>query len=335
MDSVNGTCSAPLSAPTTELKGTGAPLSRSQLVAIYNTFLIIGLLILTLVLVTAILSRQVQRASTWFMFITAWIIVAISYLLLGGSQLIVRQKLSWGLCLAQAAFIYASIPATAFATLGFTIQLYYGMSGQVSDTEFKSPYIDTPLIVPPLIFVLVALEVVTMGLNVPQLVDRDHTHMYCHLNSDTPVIVNLVLVGFCVLMILYLEASTIRLMRKNWAAFVNMRVKHSRPFSPGMVVRLVLFSIGPLLTLIIGIVEFSIDQQHQQHHPHLPPRSLPHDCTQKKPHGGKHEEAICHIFLALLPGIAGATFGSQTDMLRAWAFWRKDAEIRDDEKSNM
>jgi hypothetical protein len=79
-----------------------------SLLALYNALEIFGLVSLCAVLLTAIFSSKVQRTATWFSFINAWIFSCLGHLVLLGQQ--TGPQPEFGLCLFQAAVIYAAAP---------------------------------------------------------------------------------------------------------------------------------------------------------------------------------------------------------------------------------
>ncbi|KAF8884762.1 hypothetical protein CPB84DRAFT_1789000, partial [Gymnopilus junonius] len=78
-----------------------------------------------LILVTAALSRNVNRLSTWYSFCMSWIISTFSYSLLSltGQQL---TEPNFGLRFTQALLIYSVPPTTSATTLALLLHLVIG-----------------------------------------------------------------------------------------------------------------------------------------------------------------------------------------------------------------
>jgi len=72
----------------------------------FDTIHIIGLVVLGSTLLTAWLSRQVQRGTLWFGFNLSWLSASIGHLLLLGHQ--TGPPPNRGLCLTQATFVYGT-----------------------------------------------------------------------------------------------------------------------------------------------------------------------------------------------------------------------------------
>lgn len=77
-------------------------------VTIFDSLIVIGLVLLIAVLSPAMFSRRIKRLETWFGFITSWIVLCISLLLLVGQPQ--ESEPNPQICLLQAAMLYASPP---------------------------------------------------------------------------------------------------------------------------------------------------------------------------------------------------------------------------------
>ncbi|KAF8150018.1 hypothetical protein B0H34DRAFT_172649 [Crassisporium funariophilum] len=86
-------------------------------IVLFNSLQLFGLVSLSAVLVTAWLSSQIRRASTWFSFVLSWIVSCTSYLLVFGNQ--TGPEPSAALCLAQATLTYGAPVLTALAGVAF------------------------------------------------------------------------------------------------------------------------------------------------------------------------------------------------------------------------
>ncbi|KAH8799302.1 hypothetical protein DL96DRAFT_877509 [Flagelloscypha sp. PMI_526] len=85
-------------------------------VIIYDLLIIIGFIVCTAVLLTAVISRRIIRSRPWYIFMgfSSW--WAIQHQLLVGNQLTLVPP-PHPLCLLQSSFIYAAPPAITFSLI--------------------------------------------------------------------------------------------------------------------------------------------------------------------------------------------------------------------------
>ncbi|KAF4597121.1 hypothetical protein EYR40_007571 [Pleurotus pulmonarius] len=283
----------------TEPKDTGSDLSQPQLIWVFNALLSAGALQLIVIFLTALLSKRVRRVVTWYMFIFAWIIHSLSFLFIAGRQ--VGSPPTIGVCLIGSALIYASPPLTGFATLILVLQLFLNVSFGRSMEKRKQieGYFHIALMLPPMMFTLVVAGVIALASQEPKCITRDQSGMICHLDDPGSVIViwNTVILTLCVSLVLLAGGSTIRIL---WRRRKAMRDMYDfDPITKGLVFRLALFNIGPCMVLIYEVVLIPFSDN-----------------------GIK--VTFCHIAYASLPNLAAWTFGSQSDIMRVWMFWKRD-----------
>ncbi|KAL4264672.1 hypothetical protein AB1N83_003958 [Pleurotus pulmonarius] len=274
-------------------KDTGSDLSQPQLIWVFNALLSAGALQLIVIFLTALLSKRVRRVVTWYMFIFAWIIHSLSFLFIAGRQ--VGSPPTIGVCLIGSALIYASPPLTGFATLILVLQLFLNVSFGRSMEKRKQieGYFHIALMLPPMMFTLVVAGVIAE----PKCITRDQSGMICHLDDPGSVIWNTVILTLCVSLVLLAGGSTIRIL---WRRRKAMRDMYDfDPITKGLVFRLALFNIGPCMVLIYEVVLIPFSDN-----------------------GIK--VTFCHIAYASLPNLAAWTFGSQSDIMRVWMFWKRD-----------
>lgn len=83
------------------------------LIHLYVGFNLFGLLGTAIMALTAIFSRSTPRHATWLNFAFSWIVSAVSYTLLFFSGQLEKPEPDFGVCLAQAALVYAAPPLYA------------------------------------------------------------------------------------------------------------------------------------------------------------------------------------------------------------------------------
>lgn len=278
---------------------TGSDLSQPQLIWVFDALLSAGALQLIIIFLTALLSKRVRRVVTWYMFIFAWIIHSLSFLFIAGRQ--VGSPPTIGICLVGSALIYASPPLTGFATLILVLQLYLNVSFGRSMEKRKQieEYFHIMLMLPPMMFMLVIVGVISLASQEPKHITRDKSGMICHLDDPGSVIVvwNTVILTLCVALVLLAGGSTIRILWRRRKAMRNMY--DFDPITKGLVFRLALFNTAPCMVLIYEVVLIPFSDN-------------------------SIKVTFCHIAYASLPNLAAWTFGSQSDIMRVWMFWKED-----------
>ncbi|PBK72475.1 hypothetical protein ARMSODRAFT_760579 [Armillaria solidipes] len=78
-----------------------------------------------LIVLTAVLSRHVQRHSTWLSFCISWIISCISYTLLVFTGTNESEHVPFALCVTQAALIYGAPVLTGSTTFSLAFYVSY------------------------------------------------------------------------------------------------------------------------------------------------------------------------------------------------------------------
>jgi len=96
-------------------------LSIQQL-SVFNTLFTIGLILLTLVMLPPVFSRNARRSPLWFTFMGSWLLYCVSGLLLVGNQL--GPDPPFALCLVQASLIHSVPTLGSIAGVCFIIDLY-------------------------------------------------------------------------------------------------------------------------------------------------------------------------------------------------------------------
>lgn len=92
-----------------------------QLIVAFNVLQIVGFLLLVPVILTAWLSPRVRRTSTWFSFVLSWVLSSVAYFILMGQQ--TGPPPNAGVCLFQAALIYATPALYVCVTVGYWLML--------------------------------------------------------------------------------------------------------------------------------------------------------------------------------------------------------------------
>ncbi|SJL02476.1 uncharacterized protein ARMOST_05804 [Armillaria ostoyae] len=155
-------------------------LADSFYVTLFDILQGLLFLLLALVFLTAIFSSTVNRSKTWFMFMGSIIEWCASYLIVIGQQ--TGNGPPVGLCIFQAATIYSSNPFVTSAALALTFELFVKLKAATNRTGPMSGNWTWGLVsFPPLIYLIVFVWVLVIGIEHPRLVERDDSHMFCHI----------------------------------------------------------------------------------------------------------------------------------------------------------
>jgi len=271
-----------------------------QLVNVFLGLQLFGGLGFILIVLTALCSRHVKRNSTWYTFCLAWIISCISYtfIFILGQQ----NAPKFGPCVTQAAGIYSAPALTSCGTLAFTIDMLMGVRAASTKIPPKRRQTITLalLTVPFIIWVILFVGFLVFGLNNPAEAKIGPNGTYCDLTSFTPSkISGLVAVAATLLILIIQGYIGLRLFR-NRTLFQDRQLKT-------MAIRVMVFSLLGALGLGVGVAYVLFSK----------------------------EGPAFDIMLAFLPACGVLIFGSHSDLINVWMFWRPRPAARevDDVKS--
>ncbi|KAJ7179645.1 hypothetical protein C8R46DRAFT_646150 [Mycena filopes] len=271
-----------------------------QLVNVFLGLQLSGGVGLTLIVLTALCSRHVKRNSTWYTFCLAWIMSCVSYTFI----FILGQQTApkFGVCVTQAAGIYSAPSLTSCGTLAFAIDMLMGVRAASTKMPPKRRQHITLslLIVPFIIWVILFLGFLVFGINNPTEVKIGPNGTYCDLSSFTPSKISGLVVVSATLIILIIEGYIgVRLFR-------NRTLLQDRPLMT-MAIRVMVFSLLGALGLGIGIAYVLFSKQGP----------------------------AFDIIMALLPAVGVLVFGSHSDLINVWLFWRPSPPaVEVDDKSS-
>ncbi|KAF4581377.1 hypothetical protein EYR40_002965 [Pleurotus pulmonarius] len=153
------------------------------------------------------------------------------------------------------------------------------------------------IIAPYVVHLLICAEVLILGLKNRTWVKRDKTFMFCHLDSTTPAYITGAVVICVILIAMGFVASIAIYIRRHMAA---SRLFHGQQVAniQKMVLRFGIFTILPMFGLALSITQVSSRRTGLA-------------------------DGILTIIIGTLPAGAALIFGTQSDIMRAWKFWRK------------
>jgi len=245
---------------------------------------------LFLIVLTALGSRHVKRNSTWYTFLVAWIISCISYTLI---FLLGQQNApSFGPCVTQAAGIYSAPSLTSSATLAYAIDMLLGVraTSPQHPPKRQNSITLTLVFIPYVIGLAVFVGMLAFGVSNPTQTRIGPNGTYCDFVSDIPSkISSLITIGTTLILLVIEGYIAIRLIR-------NRNLLKDRQLS-AMAVRVIIFSALGALGLGVGIA-------YELY-------SIP--------------GASFDVIMATIPAGGVLIFGTQTDLVNVWLFWRTQA----------
>ncbi|THU97932.1 hypothetical protein K435DRAFT_838350 [Dendrothele bispora CBS 962.96] len=283
-----------LGAGTPRVLVTQRPPDESQLepslVKVFIAFQMVALVGSLLTFITAF-SSSVRRHPTWYNFLASWIISCISYSLLFFGGELNEPKPSIGLCMTQASLIYAAPPFTAATTLGLVVQIWFTVRNLLSKNPMIGQSFWTTLILalPWLLWCGVIAESVGFALSEPSSIRKTGSGMYCNTGIPIPGRVSAVLAALHLIPAVIIEVLIFLSLRKNWAAMKQ------RKNTMSMIIRVFGFSVFGVFALALSLFfVFTI-----------------------------HHGADLNIVVATIPVAAVLIFGSQSDLLNVYMFWKR------------
>ncbi|TDL23326.1 hypothetical protein BD410DRAFT_787673 [Rickenella mellea] len=253
-----------------------------------------GHVLLPILVATFVLAKSVRRHPALINMCITWIISAIAstLLLYAGKQQ--GPEPSHALCVTQAALLLSVPPMTSMSALALLYSvastLHSTLQSQQSNSK-KNLFVI--LIAPYIVYFSWIVATAIVASNNLGLVNRERRFFYCSVDFDPisnsmAVFTTIIcLAAFC------LEIRIGQLLRLDWRGLRNAGVSRTG-VDFQLVTRLLIFSLYLFLALIFTAVSIAT------------PKS---------------------VFPDMFAATGGLTvfvvFGTQSDVIRAWSFWRK------------
>jgi len=267
----------------------------------FNILSALGFMLIAVVFLTALLSPNVRRVSTWYSYMLAWMAFCVTPFLVIGHQTQFDPPPSFAPCVLDSALMYASRPFAAFATLSLILQLYLNVSTRLKRGEVRPEFVFVLLVVPPILYLIMFLWTFILGVVNPDQVKLEPGGFYCHIERSSPANVGACLVLFATSAALVIEVMIVILLSRNWRAFRSLQRREEHAVSLSIIVRVSVFAILPVVGLGLGFATYV---------PNLVDKIFP-------PY---------NLLLASLPTAAALIFGSQSDIMHVWMFWRVEGK---------
>jgi len=217
----------------------------------FDVFAIIIILYSMLVMLTAALSRQVQRRASWFNFMLPVMLYAATFLLSLGSQGSPEAiRHAYVSCIMQAVLIYA-LPVYCAIGFGCVVLDFYLLLRRLLEKRSESRIVSILILaIPPGSFLSILTADLILFLvdpTVHQSLEPDSSKIYCHSKLANPITYITALVGvpgFLLWFIVYVKI--VLLLKKNKPAIMQ----YDKPTRRSI---LSVFIRTTLMTFIIAI----------------------------------------------------------------------------------
>ncbi|KAH8813945.1 hypothetical protein DL96DRAFT_1821148 [Flagelloscypha sp. PMI_526] len=278
------------------VKELSAKLVDEKIIVAYDALLVVGFYATGILVLTAAFSSRVQRSWNWYMAMIFWNLFCVEHLLLLTRQ--TGPQPPHTLCLIQAGFVYAAPATSAIAMACLILQFYVTLLEVLLQRRGLEKLVSQILLFfPPLVFIGVFISSLIIGLRHPKLVARGPVQLYCHVMD--PFLPNFASsIGcFAVLAMIIFEALACCILCRRWQLIKNMKTSVRSAVSLTTLIRFGLFTIGPATGVFVTTSRM----------------------------GPRPQDSLTGAFVeASYPLWAALTFGTQTDIISVWMFWRKE-----------
>ncbi|KAJ7218232.1 hypothetical protein B0H12DRAFT_1153383 [Mycena haematopus] len=269
----------------------------------FNILSVLGFILLAIVLFTALLSPAVKRVSTWYSCMLSWMAFCITPFLVIGHQTPVDPPPSFALCAIDSALMYASRPLAAFGTLSLILQMYLNVTTRLKHGKARPGSVFVLLVIPPILYLIMFLWTFILGIANPEQVEMELGGFYCHINIASPAIAGACLVGLATSVALVIEVMIVILLCRHWRAFRALQHRDEHAVSLSIIIRMSVFAFLPMVGLVLSFLTYDPSLLNKI----FPPYNL---------------------LIASFPTAAALIFGSQTDIVHVWIFWRVKGETK-------
>ncbi|KAJ7590627.1 hypothetical protein C8J56DRAFT_538345 [Mycena floridula] len=265
----------------------------------FDTLAFAGFFLLALVLIPVILFKQVPRNRTWFGLILGWMLYSVSYILILGRQF--GPAPPFGLCMLQAILIYTMPTMNGWTHLAFVTEVYMDLRMVLFRKQKRSDHVQA-LVVIPYTMSFVSFIGAFLLLNDPTDVQRNNSHMFCHIKRPGPSTLTGILCAIPVLLALLLESYMTRLLIRHWKTF--RRADSRSPVSLSILIRILAFTAVLVAGFGLTVTSFASRVTAVN-------------------------EMLWDILLLTLPILAALAFGTRRDVMYGWVLWWRRIHSRD------
>ncbi|KAJ3966883.1 hypothetical protein EV361DRAFT_933284 [Lentinula raphanica] len=253
----------------------------------FDVMNVIGLLMTSLVLFPALLSRTVVRSSAWIALMTSSMFYSSSYLLLlPTGQRSVSQP-AYGVCLFQGSLVYSAPVLVSFAGWAYVLQLYIGLF--LFMPKLRLLRVNIMLLLSPVCIAgIMFVASLAFGIQYPETVVIDSTRRYCHITSHLPRIMAAVLIGVGTAGMMVFEVILIFLVSRRWRASKEMNGFNAWHKVGRVIIFTIIFPFGAFTLNIAGLYSSGTTNDKW------------------------------NLLLPIIPIGTALIFGTRTDIFKAW-----------------
>ncbi|KAJ7237375.1 hypothetical protein C8J57DRAFT_1568483 [Mycena rebaudengoi] len=243
---------------------------------------------------------------------------------------------SFALCVVSSALMYASRPlqvhifardsgpsfetifSAALGTLSLILQLYLNVSTRI---EVRQGSVFVLLVIPQILYFITFFATLLLGIVKPTQVKLEPGGFYCHVEvaHSLPAVIIACFVLFATVACVVIEAMIMFLLSRNWRAFRALQIHDEHTFSFSIIIRVSVFAFLPLIGLGLSFTTYV---------PHLVQKIFPPYNLLLASYVFSFY-ALPILYLGLHPQVptaAALIFGSQTDIVHVWMFWRVEGK---------
>ncbi|KII90604.1 hypothetical protein PLICRDRAFT_683300 [Plicaturopsis crispa FD-325 SS-3] len=246
---------------------------------------------LPVLLVTFLLSKTIKRHFTLINVCIVWIISGTLSLLLFYAGKHKGPEPPQGLCIAQSSFLAGITPMGTVSTLMLMISILASSHNdptKAAITRLKSIIM---LLAPYITFFVFWISSLVVALHNPHNVDRDRRFFYCSLHNRIFSHFSQAFTLIACLVISVIEVIVANKLYHNWQG--KQKAGLSADVDVQLVLRVLAFGFYIFAAICFSLVSLFV--------PYSPATDM---------------------YFSTIPLVVFLIFGTQPDVLRAWAFWR-------------
>jgi hypothetical protein len=250
-----------------------------------------NIIVLTLLVATFLLAKTVHRHPVLINMCVTIILTGIFSNMLWFTGHHVGPEPSRSLCITQTSFLYGSTPMMAMAV--FALVYHVSVSYHSDHTKRRPGKVKVILMLVSPYIALAAFTIATaiVSINHPQRVNRRRRFFYCSLRFDKLTTVMSLFTSAVLMVVTVLEVQLACNMYRNWRGI--RKAGHSGGVQLQLVLRVLVFGFYCFMGMIISAVSII-----------------------------EHKSPVPDLFCATTGLSTFLVFGTQPDILNAWAFWR-------------
>lgn len=258
-------------------------------------------MLLPIILLTMIFSKNVRRGPLLINFVVTAIEVSIfSCLLLYAGVAYGKEDPPFGLCLAQASLLVGSSPAMNVAGLLIVHQMWSSLRAVTSGRELETERMTrvrvvSSVVVPHVFSLIFIIATAATGSRSPDMVTKSQSGFYCTIGGhvdDGSTVVSIIL-SLCTLI---LEVWTLLILYSKWSSnMLDMKLPHTTlAFNIRFIKRVVILDLFIMAAFFTSLLR-QFNSMFAE---------------------------VYHFSFCLVPLGVALVFGTQPSMLRVWCFWK-------------